>query len=154
YIDNGIVRTVVDLTVWFILGEHTKFVIEPNQELLEGLDDAQIRKVQDRIAKSSSYKELRRKIVRINKRTKLHDRLTKFLTHAFIFGRAFLEIKRFDVNQDWPKYGEPEALKPLTPLRVVDVNVDDDTYEFNGIIYNFGKRGQEKKPVKAIDLIA
>ena len=105
YINNGIVRTVIDKTVYFINGERSSFVIEPNDELTVGLDDTEVRKLQDELKDRQDIKELRRKLVRVNKRTEFNDRCAKLLTSTFVFGRNALEIKRFPKSEDWPNFG-------------------------------------------------
>jgi len=154
YFNNGVVRTIVDKSVWFVLGPHVKFVIEPNDELVEGMDDAKTRKIEDRIANNSGYKQLRKDILRINKRVQLHDRLTKFMKNINVYGRTFDEIKRFPTTSDWPIFGEPQALKPLHPMRVKDTVINQDTYEFEGIVYNYGTRGREAVKVPSEKLLA
>lgn len=159
YANNGIIRTAVDKTVWFILGQRVKSVIEPNDELIEGLEDDKVRKIQDRINKDTikdqkgnpfRIKELRKDILRFNKRVQLHDSLTKWLTSIFVFGRGFEEISIVPGADKW----EPQSLKHLYPLRVVDTKVNVKTYEFEGIWYNYGLKNQNKVLVKPDQLIA
>ena len=152
YANNGIVRMAVDKTVWFILGERVRFVIEPNDELIQGMDDEETRETEQRL--KSKYRELHKSLLRIHKRVEFHDRLSKFVNNIEVFGRGFQEIVRFPKTPEWPKFGEPRALRPLTPLRIVDIGVDQSTYDFKGLYYNFGIRGQEKKFLSSDKLIA
>ena len=46
YINNGIVRGVVDRSVFFIQGERTKAVVEANDELLEISDDEEAKQLE------------------------------------------------------------------------------------------------------------
>ena len=143
YINNGIVRTVVDKTVYFINGERSSFVIEPNDELTEGLDDAEVRKLQDKLKNDSNIKELRRKLVRVNKRVEFNQECTKLLTSTFVFGRGGLEIDRFGKTNDedngsWPVFGEPRGLTHLTSLNIKEVTKDSKdklkTFEYESDI--------------------
>ena len=164
YVNNGIIRTAVDKTIWFIKGSRIKHVIEANDEITEGLEEPAIRKIEDKIAHdrlknpktglSYDLKGLRNKITRANKRVKLDDALTKWATSVLVFGRGFEEIFRQD-NPDWSgQYGEPMALKHLHPLRIVDTKVNPDSYNFEGIYYNFGRKNQNKKLIKPVNLIS
>ena len=141
YINNGIVRTVIDKTVYFINGERSSFVIEPNDELTEGLDDAEVRKLQDKLKNDASIKELRRKLVRVNKRVEFNQACTQLLTSTFVFGRGGLEISRFpksneevEDNGNWPIFGEPKGLRHLTSLNIKEVTKDSNdklkTFEY------------------------
>lgn len=135
YTNNGIVRTVIDKSVFFIQGERTNFVIEPNDELTEGATDQEIRKLEEQIQNSPDIKELRRKLIRINKRVKLHDRLDKLLTSTFLFGRNALEIVRLPPVEG-ETFGEPYALRHLNSLRFVNVEVNKQSGVFEGFYYD------------------
>jgi len=159
YVNNGIIRTAVDKTVWFILGDRVKCVIEPNDELIEGLEDDKVRKLQDKInkdkltdAKGNPFriKELRKDILRFNKRVQFHDALIKWLTTIFVFGRGFEEISIVPNQDKW----EPLTLKHLYPLRVVDTKVNTESYAFEGIYYNYGLKNKNKVLVKPDKLIS
>ena len=169
YINNGIVRAVVDKSVWFTLGERTRFIVEPNQELLEGATDQEVRKLfeavkNDKPLRQSTdtqgssaelrIKDLIRNLVRVNKRVELHDRLTKWDTNIEVFGRAFLQIKRFEKKTGWNKFGEPEALYLLNPTRIKDIDVDDQTTEFKGLWYDYGVPDRDNIKVKSTELIS
>jgi len=165
YSNCGMLRSIVDKNTYFTKGDRTRFVIEPNDEITEGLKDQEIRQIEDDIAKDDKLKQLRTDLLRLNKRVQLDDRLNKFLTGVQIFGRAFLEIERLDPEDPESKmatnsgaarlYGEPIALKPLTPFRIEQTLVNARTYEFEGIVYNFGydtgkipRRQPERNKVK------
>ena len=159
YVNNGIIRTAVDKTVWFILGERVRSVIEPNDELTEGQDDKEIRRIEDRIRRDTlkdskgnpfRIKELRKDIIRFNKRVQLHDMLTKFLNNTFVFAQGYQQISTVTGQNKW----EPLSLKPLTPLRVVDKKMDPNTYEFLGLWYNFGRKNKNKEFIDTTDLIS
>jgi len=173
YANCGMLRSIVDKNTYFTKGDRTRFVIEPNDEITEGLKDSEIRQIEDDIAKDDKLKQLRTDLLRLNKRVQLDDRLNKFLTGVQIFGRAFLEIERLDPQDPESKmatnsggtrlYGEPIALKPLTPFRIEQTLVNARTYEFEGIVYNFGydtgkipRRQPERNKVKipAVNLLS
>ncbi len=172
YSNCGFLRSVIDKNIFFMTGERTKFVIEPNDELTTGLKDTEIKKIEDDIKNNAKYKQLRTDILRLNKRVELHDRLVKFLTHVWVFGRAFLQVERLKVDDPESTlstfgggtrlYGEPVALKLLTPFRIEKTLVNDKRYSFDGLIYNFGlnarKTGRSsegnKVKIPATDLIA
>ena len=98
-------------------------------------------------------KELKRKIVRLGKRCKLHMNTKKGLTSQVVFGRGFLEIVRLPTNPDWPIYGEPVALKHLVSKNVVQCYFNTTTGEFEGIDYNTNKTLNPIKFIKATNLI-
>lgn len=147
YVNNGVVRTVTDKTVFFIHGERTGFVIEANEELSEGAADQELRTLEKSIiddtlvlpnGKPARIKDLRKKCIRLNKRLKLFDRIDKLLTSTLIFGRNGLEIIRLPPTPEWPKFGEPIALRHLNSIRLVDVQVDKTTGGFKGFYYDEG----------------
>jgi hypothetical protein len=171
YINNGIVRGVVDRSVFFIQGERTKAVVEANDEQIEVSTDEEAKKLEEEIANDTltiggeqladgstlggqpvNIKELKRKIVRLNKRVKLHTALEKGLNSALVFGRGFLEIVRIP-SPDYPTYGEPVALKHLVTKNVVQVFFNRVTGAFEGIDYNTGDTLKPTKFIKAENLI-
>lgn len=170
YSNCGFLRSVIDKNIFFMTGERTKFLIEPNDELIFGRDDKEVREIEKDIQDNEKYKNLARDLIRLNKRVELHDRITKLLTNVWIFGRAFLEVERLKPDDPESKletiggtrvYGEPIALKPLTPFRIEKTLVDDKTYTFEGLIYNYGvnankrtKGDNGKKKIQPENLIA
>jgi len=154
YTNCGFLRSVVDKNIFFMTGERTRFMIEPNNELTEGRDDKEIREIEKNIADNPKYQALRTDLLRLNKRVELHDRLIKLLTGVWVFGRAFLQVERMKPDEKESrlssfkgkerKYGEPIALKPLTPFRIEKTLVDDKTYEFEGLLYNYGVNTAKK----------
>jgi hypothetical protein len=177
YVNNGMVRTLIDKTVFFIQGERTGFVIEANEELSEGAADTELRQLEKSIVddtlvlpdgQPARIKDLRRKIIRINKRVKLHDRLDKLLTSTLIFGRNALEIIRLppgqptvqpdgEVRNEWPKFGEPIALRHLNSIRLVDVQVNKTSGNFEGFFYDEGTGSgfsETKRFIKSQNLIS
>jgi hypothetical protein len=171
YINNGIVRGVVDRSVFFIQGERTKAVVEANDEQIEVSSDEEAKQLEEDIANDTltidsveledgttigggpaRIKELKRKLVRINKRVKLQTALEKGLNSALVFGRGFLEIVRIQ-SEDYPVYGEPVALKHLTTKNVTNVFFNRVTGVFEGIDYNTGDVIKPIKRIKAENLI-
>lgn len=172
YINNGIVRGVVDRSVFFIQGERTKAVVEANDEQIEVSTDEEAKKLEEQITddtltiggeeladgttlggQPARIKELKRKNVRLNKRVKLHQGIEKGLNSALVFGRGFLEIIRLPVNPDWPIYGEPVALKHLTTKNVAEVFFNRVTGVFEGIDFNTGDSIKPTRFIKATNLI-
>lgn len=172
YINNGIVRGVVDRSVFFIQGERTKGIVEANEEQIEVSTDEEAKQLEEDIANDTltiigevledgtkipdqpaRIKELKRKVVRINKRVKLHIATEKMLTSSLVFGRGFLEIVRLPVDEEWPIYGEPVALRHLTPKNVSEVFFNSRTGVFEGIDYNTGDSIKPTRFIKAINLI-
>jgi hypothetical protein len=180
YINNGIVRGVVDRSQFFIQGDRTKAVVEANDELLEVSNDEEQKELEQQITddtltvggietetenadgsitttteggQPARIKELKRKIVRVNKRVKLYTAIEKAITSALVFGRGFVEIVRNPAGGDYPQYGEPIALKHLVSRSVVQVFFNDRTGAFEGIDYNTGKTLNPVKFIPAIDLI-
>jgi len=171
YINNGIVRGVVDRSVFFIQGERTKAIVEANDELLETSNDEEVKNLNDEIAndtlvieadniagipaQDARINDLKRKVVRLNKRVKLYNGIEKFLTSALVFGRGFLEIVRLPPEPagEWKIYGEPIALKHLTTKNVEQVFFNKQTGIFEGIDYNTGDTIKPTKFIKATNLI-
>jgi len=172
YINNGIVRGVVDRSQFFIQGERTKAVVEANDELLEVSTDEEAKKLEEQIANDTltvggeeledgstlggqpaRIKELKRKVVRLNKRVKLHSGNEKAITSALVFGRGFLEIIRLPIDEEWPIYGEPIALKHLTTKNVSEVFFNSRTGVFEGINYDTGDSIKPTRFIKATNLI-
>lgn len=164
YTNCGFLRSVIDKNIFFMTGERTKFMIEPNNELTEGRDDKEIQEIEKNIADNPKYQSLRTDLLRLNKRVELHDRLIKLLTGVWVFGRAFLQVERLKPDDPESKltqfdggsrqYGEPIALKPLTPFRIEKTFVDEKKYTFEGLLYNYGvnttKKGSGDKGKKTI----
>ena len=145
------VRTLVDKSVLLINPKRTGFVIEPNDELTEGASDQETRQIIQSIAndtmevemdgyptKPARIKDLRKKLVRCNKRVKLYDRNNKLLNSKFVFGKGALETIRFPTTPEWPRFGEPMALRHLNSIRLVDVQVDVRSGVFKGYFYDEG----------------
>ena len=169
YINNGIVRGVVDRSVFFIQGERTKATVEANDELLETSNDEEVKNLNEEIAndtltieadndagipaQDARINDLKRKVVRLNKRVKLYNGIEKFLTSALVFGRGFLEIVRLPPDAEWKTYGEPIALKHLVTKNVEQVFFNKQTGIFEGIDYNTGDTLKPIKFIKATNLI-
>ena len=167
YINNGIIRTVVDRSVYFINPERTDFVIEPNAELTVGLDSEEVKKIEQQIKDDTltgddgeplRLQELRQKLVRINKRVKLHQQTDKLLASCLVFGRAALRIVRFPTGKSdtgtWNIFGEPEALQHLSSSRIKNVIADTRTGVFKGIEYDDNKAtASGPKKYKSTELI-
>ncbi len=160
YINNPIIRTIVDRTTYFINPERTGFIIEPNDELTTGLDDEEIQKLEKQINDDTmvnpdtgqplELKELRRKLTRINKRVKLHSNLEKLISSALVYGRSALEIIRFSDKDG----GEPRALRHLKSLRIQEILTDPTTGEFTGLKYDDGSATSKgTKTVRADSII-
>jgi hypothetical protein len=135
-----------------IQGDRTGFAVVPNPELLEGATDQELKNIKKTLTEDEDLKQLKKKIVRCNTRVKLFDRIDKLLVSTLLFGRNALGIERFPKDKEWPKYGQPRALKHLSSLRITDVTMDKATYEFLGLDYDFGRNiGVKFEP--AIDLV-
>lgn len=50
YTNNGIVRSIVDRTVFMIQGERTNFVIEPNDKFTDSVTDEEAQQLEQEIA--------------------------------------------------------------------------------------------------------
>ncbi len=147
YTNCGFLRSVIDKNIFFMIGERTRFLIEPNNELIEGREDKEIKEIEKNINDNTKYNQLRIDLLRLNKRVELQDRLNKLLTGVWVFGRSFLQIERLQPDDPTSTlsttggsriYGEPIALKPLTPFRIEKTLVDDKKYTFEGLLYNYG----------------
>jgi len=176
YTNNGVVRGIIDRSVFFIQGERTDFTIVPNEELTVDSTDQEAAQIDQDIkndtltyqGKNVRINDLKRKTIRCNTRVKLHPRIETLLTNCLVYGRGGLEIVRFPTDKlgivgdepddflgDWPIYGEPRALVPLFTRRIVDVEVEKTTKEFQGFYYDdpFTNEG-ETRYIKSTNLIA
>ena len=172
YINNPIVRRVTNSLVFFTQSGRTRPIVEANDELLETSTDEQAKELEQQInddtltvggeeledgttvgGQPARIKELKRKLVRLGKRVKFHPQTKKGITSCVVFGRGFLEIVRLPVNAEWPRYGEPIALKHLVSRKVVQCYFNDKTGEFEGIDYNTGKTLSPIKFIPSTNLI-
>jgi hypothetical protein len=170
YINNGMVRGVVDRTIFFVQGDRTKFVIDPNDELTDSITDEEEKKLQQDIAEDklqikqevneetgdmvikgqqARIKDLRRKGIRLNKRVRLHINIERLLNSALVFGRGALEIVRMPKSEEWPRYGEPLGLRHIPTRSITDVVFNKQTGRFEGLYYNTGLPERPVKFVKA-----
>ncbi len=160
YVNNGIVRTVVDKSVFFIQGDRTNFTIAPNDELVEVSTDQEVRQLEQGISDglvntsqgiTIDIKELKRKCVRFNKRVKLHDRTDKLLTSSLLFGRNALEIIRLPPVEG-ETFGEPYALRHLNSLRWIDTQINAQSGAFEGMFYDEGT-GRDNRFIPVSSLV-
>jgi hypothetical protein len=152
YVNNGIVRTCVDRSAYMIQGDRSDFVIEANEEITATSSEQELRNIRKTLKEDPGLKDLRKKVIRCNKRVQLYDRTDKLLHSTILFGRNALGIVRFKTDQEWPTYGEPQALQHLSSLRISDVSMNKQTYEFEGLLYDYG-RNMGERFLPAIDLI-
>jgi len=152
YINNGIVRSVMDRSAYMIQGDRSDFVVEPNEEIALTSSDQELRNIAKTLKEDPGLRDLRKKTIRANKRVQLYDRVDKMLHSCLLFGRNALGISRFKPDQEWPTYGEPQALKHLSSFRITDVSMNKQTYEFEGLLYDYGNNMGERF-IPAIDLI-
>jgi len=163
------VRTFLNKNIILINPKRTKAVIEPNDEVIEGsseqetktllkeiADDTLVIEMEGYPSKPARIKDLRKKIVRCNKRVKLHDRSNKLLNSKFVFGKGALEIIRFPKTPEWNRFGEPLALRHLNSIRLVEVDVDIRSGVFKGYFYDEGSGSgfkETKRHIAAENLI-
>lgn len=157
WINNGIMRQCLNKLVHHLLGQRTKFLVELNSELTEFIEKEKLAELVTSVLGEPELRvpELQQRLIRVNKRVELHNNLIKLCKNSLLFGRNFLGIERFPINQSggWSQFGEPKALKPMNSLRIVDVAVDENTYAFNGFYYDYGTQDKRKALVKPIDMI-
>jgi hypothetical protein len=157
WINNGIIRQCINKLVHHLLGQRTKFLVEPNAELVEFIEREKLAQTVTAILGEAANKvpELQQRLIRVNKRCELHSNLQKLTKNSLIFGRNFLGIERFSKadSNGWEKFGEPRALKPMNSLRILDTQVNEDTYAFEGYFYDYGVENKRRELVKSIDMI-
>ncbi|HEY1247580.1 MAG TPA: hypothetical protein VGE97_01210, partial [Nitrososphaera sp.] len=97
WINNGIMRQCLNKLVHHLLGQRTKFLVEPNTELTEFIEKIKLAETITSILGESKNRvpELQQRLIRVNKRVELHQNLIKLCKNAFLFGRNFLGIERF-----------------------------------------------------------
>ena len=173
YINNGMVRRVVDSSNFFIQGDRTKFIIDPNDELTASVSDEEEKKLMKDIAEDTlqieqetdddgiviiksqeaRIKDLRKKGIRLNKRVKLYNNIERLINSALVFGRGVLEIVRLPKGGEWPRYGEPIALRHIPTRTISDVVFNKQTDRFEGLYYMTGDPDNPLKWLKATNLI-
>ncbi len=151
YVNNGIVRRCLDTSASMINPKRTGFEIVANDERLEGATEQEIEKINADL-QSKKVRKWRQRVIRANKRCHLWQNTNKLIINSLLFGRNVLGIERFEPDDDWPIYGQPLALKHLNSLRIQEVRMDEQTYQFEGIRYDLG-RFRGVKTYKAIDLV-
>jgi len=163
YTNDGIMRRLVNTLVFGIKGERIKFVVDLNEELTEFASDEELKTLQESILKDGDIDNLKRKLIRVNKRVQFNDRIDTFLKSFFVFGRGLSQIIRFprgstinadgqeELDAEWPVYGEPRAIRPLNSIRIIDVQVNETTGELDGVTYDYGQA--KRKVIKPIDMI-
>jgi hypothetical protein len=152
YVNDGIMRRLVNLLVMGVKGQRVKFVVEPNEEISSLLKDEELRQLNEKADTKDRVPELKRKQIRIDKRCRLNDRLDIFLKNMFVFGRALQGIVRYPTNPEFPRYGEPRALLPYNVMQILNVEVDQTTYELTGVEYDFGL-DKGKKMIRPLNMI-
>jgi len=135
YHNDGTLRVMVDKRSDFILGNRPKQKVEINEDVV--VDDVSEQALAA-IMKEAEVKDLKLKINRINKKVNFHERLTTLVKQNFVIGRSAGGIER-EINEDFPFFGEPIALKILNPLRLKSPKINSKTYELEGIYYDFGE---------------
>src|SRR5580765_2662646 len=151
YVNNGMVRRCLDTSASMINPKRTGFEIVANDERLEGATEQEIEKINADL-QSKKVRKWRQRVIRANKRCHLWQNTNKLIINSLLFGRNVLGIERFEPDDDWPIYGQPLALKHLNSLRIQEVRMDEQTYQFEGIRYDLG-RFRGVKTYKAIDLV-
>ena len=137
YHNNGTVRTMVNKRTDYMLGNRTKWLVEPNDIIpTEDLSPKE-QQALEAIMTGQEIKDLRRDINKVNKQVQLHDKLTSLVINNFIFGRSLAGIDR-KKTPEFPKIGEPTHLKVLNTLRIKKVEVNEITGDFEGYRYDFG----------------
>ncbi len=135
YHNDGTLRVMVDKRTDFMLGNRPKYSVDPNEDVL--VDDL-TEQALEAVMKKAEVKELKLKVNKINKRVWFHERLTSLVKQNFVVGRAAGGIER-ELNEDFPNFGEPMALKVLNPLRLKSPKINQRTWELEGIHYDFGE---------------
>ena len=149
YHNDGTLRVMVDKRTDFMLGNRPKYSVDPNEDVL--VDDL-TEQALEAIMKKSEVKELKLKINKINKRVWFHERLTSLVKQNFVIGRAAGGIERI-LNDDFPVFGEPMALKVLNPLRLKSPKINQRTWELEGIYYDFGEPDKSNVLIGANNLL-
>ncbi len=134
YMNDGTVRAMVNKRVDFILGNRPKHLIEENFDDMSPEEQTAF----DEIIGSQETRNLRRKINRINKKVRFHEKLTNITCQNFVLGRAAGGIER-RITKEFPIFGEPIALKVLNGLRLKNPKINDKDWELEGIHYDFGE---------------
>ena len=136
YHNDGTIRVMVDKRTDFMLGNRPKNSIDVILENLE--EDNPSKQALEAVMKEAEAKELQKKIDRVNKICSFHERLTSLVKQNFVIGRSAGGIER-EINEDFPFFGEPIALKILNPLRLKSPKINSKTWDLEGIYYDFGE---------------
>jgi hypothetical protein len=150
YHNSGTIRTMVNKRVDFMLGNRTKYTVEPNE--VQVLETEEEQQAMEAIMTSQEVRTLKADVNRVNKVCNLHDKLINLCINNFVFGRSLGGIER-EKTKNFPKFGEPIALKVLNTLRIKKVNIDEKTGNFKGYNYDFGIVNRTNEPIAAIDML-
>jgi len=149
YMNDGTIRAMVNKRTDFILGNRTKYIIEPNEDAEFGEDAEQ---ALETVLTEQEVKDLKIKINRINKRVSFHERLVNLLVQNFVLGRAAGGIER-ELNSEFPIFGEPIALKVLNGLRLKNPSINSKTWELDGIFYDYGVKDKTNVLIPSTNLL-
>lgn len=149
YMNDGTVRAMINKRTDFILGNRTKYLIEPNEDTDMSANETQ---ALEAVLSEQEINELKIKINRINKRVNFHEKLVNLVVQNFILGRSAGGIER-DLNEDFPTFGEPVALKVLNGLRLKNPSIDSRTWELDGIFYDFGVKDKTNVLIPSNNLL-
>jgi len=127
YRSDGNVKRAIDKRTEMLLGKHGKTVLDSTQEFTNYQDK---RAALEAINSNQLYLDAKKQIdnLQSKKAIRFHDKLISATKQTFIYGRAAIEIVR-----DGDNY--PTALHVLNSKRLGKVEVDPDTWEFQGVHY-------------------
>jgi hypothetical protein len=127
YRSDGNVKRAIDKKAEMLLGKHGKTVLDTTEEFNSYQEK---RAALDSINSNQTYLDAKKDIdhLQSKKAIRFHDKLISATKQTFIYGRAAIEIVKD--TDDWPI-----ALHVLNSKRLGKVEVDPNTWAFEGVHY-------------------
>ena len=127
YRSDGNVKRAIDKRTEMLLGKHGKTVLDTTQEFTNYQDK---KTALDGINTNQTYLDAKKEIDQLQskKAIRFHDKLISATKQCLIYGRSAIEIVK-DTD------GYPTALHVLNSKRLGKVEVDPDSWEFQGVHY-------------------
>jgi hypothetical protein len=136
--NDGVIRRGLNKLNFAIQPVRSKYAVALNQELTDSIVSRKLEILQKEVfgENDKNVIRLRQKITRCNNRCNLHENTGKLAKNAWIYGRNALETVRFPVSNEWPQFGEPEALVPLYSTRITRPIIKRRSKKFMGFMYD------------------
>ena len=154
--NDGVIRRGLNKLNFAIQPVRSKYAVALNQELVDSLTATKLELLTREVfgENDKNVIRLRQKITRCNNRCNLWDNTGKLSKKSWVYGRGALETIRFPVSDEWPKYGEPEALVPLYSTRLTKPIIKRRSRALTGFMYNDpNTEGDQERAIRVPNII-